>query len=441
MNNFPGIVLHIDEDLTLLDTYQNTNSIENDKNIGNEAEKIIIRNNFVKLTEVTNYFLDKGIPLFRHSDLSITSTKILINKLKNVRLLILDLDLDGDGSVSENDINNIEIIIEESIKKYGYFFLLIYSNHDDNWNDVKAILLKNTNISSLINHFSSCIQKSNAISDQINLLIKENLSINLIYNFETGLNAARDKAFHDFIDFDKNTWQYFITSIAMESGSIVNLEISNILLNLLRQYLVDNKYDLTEKSNIDLDSDLLKKIYIAINYLKNKNSALANQPIWTGNFYRTKKKDTQKEYALIITPECDIAQNKFYKFKVLYGIEINSKTFVNYNKDDKYSCIIAERFPKKKDKWKEYSKIKDAIEKNELPESLFLLPFSTESEKSILLDFRTTECFYEEQITENEWELLFRINDNLMTDILDKYSNYYNRKGQISFPFDKMKLI
>lgn len=59
--------------------------------------------------------------------------------------------------------------------------------------------------------------------------------------------------------------------------------------------------------------------------------------------------------------------------------------------------------------------------------------------KSIVFDYRVSNSIRESQI--KKWKLVLRINDPLITHILDEYSNLFNRKGLLSFPFEKMTLL
>jgi hypothetical protein len=425
--NFPGNVLIIDDKFDLIYGERPTGP--------NRVEY----SNFKK---IKNYCDDNGLPLLSISDVSnIQVIEEKINKINNVRLLILDLDLDGDGNVTDADEQLVISILDIAIKRFGYFFLLINSITPQNWNGIKQnIPANNIGIISLVNNLEEHIDKTDRIAAKLDSIINRNYSIKLIYSFESKLNNARDKAFKEFIDYDKETWQNWIQSLRGESGSLVHHDISNVFISLIKQYMIDIQFETGAGSSNQLDSAVLKKIYVGANYLKNIDGALNDQPIWTGNLYKTTRKNDFQEYAMVLTPECDIAQRKFDKHKIVFGVEVNSTSLNEYAITDGNAPIIARMFPKNEGKWKKRNSIIESIRLNKFGEHYFQLPFASENEKGILFDYRSIESVAETAIKKSKWILCSRINDPLMTEIMDKYSNLYNRKGLITYPYAEMKL-
>lgn len=429
MNNFPGGVLIIDDGLKHLETYKKPADISNSQ----------IKKEFIVLSSIVKFFNDQGTSLFKISDFSSTKTVIKnIQKLRNIRIILLDLDLNNNGDVDIEDISFIKTILEISKKQFGYFYLIINSAHHTKWDEIKKEIIEDkSEYSSLVSNLSISYKKRTDITNKLQLYLSSNLSINLIYHFESELNKARDKAFSDFIDYDKETWQLLCELIKKESGELVSQEITNIFINILKQQLIGISYSVTPTKTQTYDSDILKRIYQGVNYSKNHGKALDKQQIWTGNLYRTNSKDPSWEYAIVITPECDIAQKKHLLYKIIYGIEINDQ---NFQAQAGSISPIIEKFNLDKGEIPTRKSIEHKIKNNNrIQSSLFVLPHSSINSKSIVFDYRVSNSILESKI--KKWKLVLRINDPLITHILDEYSNLFNRKGLLSFPFEKMTLL
>jgi len=77
-----------------------------------------------------------------------------------------------------------------------------------------------------------------------------------------------------------------------------------------------------------------------------------------------------------------------------------------------------------KGKWKAKDTLKN---KANFIEHLYVLPFSSVSNKSVVIDFRDITFITQSKLS--GLKLIKRVNDPMITDILDKISGIYNRKG------------
>ncbi|ODS36916.1 hypothetical protein BEH94_05880 [Candidatus Altiarchaeales archaeon WOR_SM1_SCG] len=397
---------------------------------------------YTNLKRLVDFFETEGIPVMKISDTqNLQFITEYIQKLRNIRLLILDLDLNGDGNVDLDDEELIRKILEISVKEYGYFFLLINSAHKEKWEEIKENIHNDIHVKKVIENLSHVFSKEDDLWDTLEKIMEEKFSLNLIYKFEQNLNKARDSAFREFIDFDTDTWNNLIHLMSKESGEIVHSNITNIMLVLLKQHMLSVKYNPPNNcSNQSRDKDIIKNLYKSLNYVLNENEILDNDPIWTGNLYKTNYTDIGKKLALVITPECDIAQkNNIEQYKVLYGFEINDTTFCKYDHKDNNTVNIP-LFTKRagrsmnNNNWRSRKDLNQIKNPNQY---LYILPFAIEN-NSTCMDFRFSETVSKEDT--NTWNLKLRVIEPLITDIMDKYSNLFNRKGLIDFPFKEAKI-
>lgn len=397
------------------------------------------------LLGVKKYCEANGIPLIAITDpIDAEALKKTIEKYDNVRMLILDLDLNNDGNVNpEDDYETIFLILRTALKKFGYFLLLINSAHAEAWESIKKVMPEdiNPNLIKNLTHLFDKTKKDNAY-DALTVIGK-NYSAELIYDFETMLNSARDKAFGSFLEFEKDGWKKIYETLFRESGEIVHNDITNILLGIVKQHLLNDKYKKPEENIVAESSDALKQlIYKTINYSLNKNNIFGNQKIWTGNLYKTNL-DEERRYALVITPECDIANNKHIFYKILFGFAINevSLPLAYDNKNftiEQTPPLFAYRSGTRNENgvlsWGSRKFLISKATKHESPNQ-FLYPLPFVEGDPLFLDFRDVTSISEEKMKENNWELLLRINESMITDIIDKYSNLYNRKGLLPILF------
>ena len=429
MNRFPGIALIIDDQFNL--TYQ-----PEVEDLGLKVQQNSLKT--LKLFLETNYI--PFVSITNTTDIGFVSQSI--KSYSNVRLISLDLDLNNDGSVGEeDDFLLINHIISEAIKNYGYFFLLINSAHSERWEEIKQQLpdpiafLKNKN--SLVECFN---KNEDTTADKLLELQIRNYSLELIYDFEVALNNARDKSFNGLIDTEKRTWNKIFKQIEEEAGDFASYSINEILLSNLKQHLLTVKYSTPELID-PIDEDIVKKAFINSNYINISDSILEEQPIWTGNLYYIKNPPIiGLHYALIINPECDIAQKKLINYMVVYGYEVNSLTFPHDYDHTKYDeenpPIHSLRQGKSKGKWRDKTNL--SSQKN-FQDHFYTLPFASKEGKTIILDFREITSFVYKK--SEDVKLIKRIIDPMITDILDKISLIFNRKGLPKILTDKIKIF
>lgn len=417
MAYFPGNIMVIDDQLPLI--Y---------KDVPEDGD---LKNQYNALLDIKGFCENNGIPLITISETNdIGTLKTTIEKYQNVRMVIIDLDLNNDGNVNpEDDYETVFLILRTALKKFGYFMLLINSAHADAWDNIKKVMPEDIN-RGLISNLTYVFDK-NSKEKAYNALdvIGKNYSAEVIYDFEVMLNAARDTAFSGFMDFEKNTWEKIYHTLHLETGEIAHNDISTILLGIIKQHLLATKYPAVKPDpKAEADKGIKKAIFKALNYSFNKEKVFDKQKIWTGNLYKTNL-GHDREFALVINPECDLAQNKNLYIKVVFGFVRNANTLpTDYdpkNFTQKAPPLVAYRAgTTKTGAWKSYNDLKNVTKPNE---HMFLLPFIAENDDDIFLDFRDISTFADPDVL--KWNLILRVNEPYITNIIDTYSNLHNRKG------------
>lgn len=429
MSSFPGIALIID------DQFAFTNQPE--------VEDIGLKTQQASLKDLKEFFENNFIPFVTITDTNDVGK--VINSIKsysNVRLISLDLDLNNDGFVNEeDDFLLINQILVNAAKTYGYFFLLINSAHSEKWEDIKNQLPEEVDFFKNKNSLVECFNKNerNAADKLLELQIK-NYSLELIYDFEVALNKARDKSFGGLIDTEKRTWNKIFKQIESEAGDFASYSINEILLSNLKQHLLSIKYSIPENDD-PIDENIIKIAFQNANYIDILGLKIDEKTVWTGNLYFIENAVIENfNYALIINPECDIAQKKILNNLIVYGYEANETTFPKEYDHTKYKDSTPPTHPFRQGKSSKGWKDSDTLKKpSNFKEHFYTLPFASKDGKTIILDFRevsTIVCEDSEEII-----LVKRIIDPMMTDILDKFSLLFNRKGLPKILTDKTKLF
>lgn len=424
MSIFPGNVLVIDDQFNI--GYQ-----------PDEPEDLSQKTQWNNFRRLRSLFDNNG---FCYSVITDTrDINDIIKKLKiyqNIRLLILDLDLDESGEVEETDVRMVKDIIMASLDIFGYYFLAINSSYSDQWETIKNELLEDLNGDPVanqrkihfLNNFCIALDKTNAETEESILkLLSDKFSHELITQFEAGLNSARDKALSPFLDFTSSTWEqlYKILREDMDSKEHVNLTLNNFLFGLLKQQMIGVNYSVPPEPQVAADETLQKSIVKSFNYLSNVNKELDQHPIWTGNIYYSQNAAEAEKYLLVITPECDIAQSKAGGFTVVSGFEMDFPTdYKPENYKDKEPPLMV-RFAGKKSNgdWKPKSEI-DGLYKGL---GYYILMHSGLDDKHLIFDLRS--AFRKTEFPPDQCKLILRVNEPVITDITDKYSAIYNRKG------------
>lgn len=222
--------------------------------------------------------------------------------------------------------------------------------------------------------------------------------------------------------------------IDLDSKEHINLTINGLFFGLLRQYMVNSNYstpDIDHPKKIEdihkqVDPILRKEIIQGFNYLHNKNNYLDKHPIWTGNLYYDNLASFDSKYLLVITPECDIAQSKSNGVTIVQGFEFDVPSGydpASYKADQPVPFSVEVAGKNGKNEWKPIVEIENFYNK----QGYYILYHSSLNEKHVILDFRNVKRIT--NLEKLKLDLLLRVNEPIITDINDRFSTLFNRKG------------
>ena len=186
--------------------------------------------------------------------------------------------------------------------------------------------------------------------------------------------------------------------------------------------------------------------YARFHHLQTYFPVHESEPLWTGDILkRTSSGGPLEEFAIVITPACDLAQKRPTGIKVAYGIQFDR--IPEYAADDENVPAIAKLFGKTiKGKYKKRGVIiKSLATGSDLPERFKVLYFLKTSPDAgnyfhALFDFSRIDSLPCERHGSGNfgvpqgWQRLCRLDSPYIEDLLQKYSTFSSRVGTPSIP-------
>ncbi len=171
-------------------------------------------------------------------------------------------------------------------------------------------------------------------------------SVELSSLWESALDSAKDRLIEEVFSEEKlPTIRALIELLDDEAGrNSLGREFMNTILRILTRFTKDG--DAFEKMNDKLKAIasettrarvVLDEIggastgrlhYAPLSLIMYYNPE--NERIWTGDIYQTTK-ELGRQYAMVMTPVCDFAQDKTQKIMICYGFRIGKKEFGHRN--------------------------------------------------------------------------------------------------------------
>lgn len=365
----------------------------------------------------------------------------------NVRLLIMDYFL---VEYSEKDsLDTITTIIDTVSEKTNFFMVIIWSAKvtEENREEFKTRILeryqsrfKKDMPGILLQPISKDELNYQELINRIEIEIDNFPNLSLIYEMERILNSAKDKALNRICDI--GNWSNLIKTLKKEyTLESIMRQILSIYLTMLKRNLIStDKYGICIarmfKTAEPFSVDDFARIYSSQYYY----SVLKGEQIGTGDVLFSEKND---KYYMIITPECDITNDKHTSTKLIEAIRIDHPKLV----DLEYLKGLIKEIPafiKCSEK-----KIIDAIPQRGrgLSENYHILPFLRDYEKKeffhLLFDFhkikslRKTRKLYELQ----NYTRICRVDVPLINDFIQRYVSYSSRFGTMTIPDEVSKSL
>lgn len=167
----------------------------------------------------------------------------------------------------------------------------------------------------------------------INQFEAANKHLNVPFIWSQAINKSSQEIFSELEQADPN-WIKEIYTTAQNDGTEPNTEVIGVFQNLLNESIIQNKQLLDSLTERVAEEDIpvqnkeesLAKLYNRMYYTKLKSDA----PIMTGDIF----KFSEDEYAILITPECDINVKKVKQLEFLVFSKNDSISFKQKKKKD-----------------------------------------------------------------------------------------------------------
>jgi len=305
---------------------------------------LIVDDNFdEKIKDIIEEFAQKGLSVQYWNSKGKKS-------FTNVRVLILDLDL-SNGTIRRGDqfYHTMAAKVLEQIP--GPYVVIIYAQDFVN-EDIKHLKNAYERITKV--PFDKQIEGITGISkgkgvknvtQMLQTVIDKNDVFKLILTWEKILDNAKDTGLQKFVrEKFQNEVINFVKSMnedVKEEG--LSREFISNMLRFLSRYMHRGKdYQILE--------ELLKKIASSSNtkisdqLLQNRSMYFTpdlSEKIWTGDIIENKDVKDFWKYSIVLTPECDVAQDKVENFLVCKGFLIDRDKLKDplhpiYKIDDKF---------------------------------------------------------------------------------------------------------
>ncbi len=378
----------------------------------------------------------------------------------NVRIVILDLDLDGCGNVTDEDLASVVLVLQRLESRTKFYIVALWSEYiggTEDWATKVTEKYKEQTGKEFPAHFLKPFGKSSMTQQRLVREIRNWVKINphagMIFEWENNIEDSRDDAVSDLMD--AGGVDVVIRSIAAEMGRVATpREVANLLNRVLLRHAASDKRIKKFKPMVDMiltavpsgGTSIPYDWYTRFQSLQAFFPVNKAEPLWTADILEKKNaSDPEKKYAVVVTPECDLAQKRVKEAKIVYGIDFT--TIPEYASTDESVPEVVQVFGKTGDnKFKKRNEvIKTLATGSDLPERFYILHFFRHSEESgdylhLLIDFTKINSIACHKDTVGNlrvprgWTRLCRLDSPYKEDLLQKYSSYSARLGTPSIP-------
>ena len=372
------------------------------------------------------------------------------NTIQNVRVVVLDLDLAELGSRTGPEFYLSAVQALHKIP--GPYVVIILSVDFDKDDPIELeSYYKEINKCPISGYISKDgLTKADERQDPSRLIgiitscITNNTLLNLVQSWEMVVDGAKDKAFSDLITTEVKDAIFILIYSLKEDFGIegASRELTEILMRLVSRRTNDRRSLETLKTIIEKISYSIPADYPNLNDKLLFNRIMFYEPhtderFFTGDIFRLPSSARAIEnYAIIITPMCDIIQDKAKKMLVCQAFPVDEKYFNNPDYPPLKIDNAVIKFKKTKS-GKSESNLKDYLRnryliKNSLPDYLYTLwNFKYKDDIfGICFDFHNVRSVDKTEIS--KWERISRLDSPYLGEMVQKYNSLMSRIGTIA---------
>lgn len=393
--------------------------------------RILIVDNIEKdVKSLIDEFMNQGISV-------IYTQPYFINKdiFKNIRLVIFDYLLYDDDL--ENSLDTISLFINSIYNRTKFFIIVIWSAYVNGEN--KKIVIEKIKENYQLNYgvdipgiILEPINKEELNSLNLIKNIEKKISsypeLKLTYEIENVLDNSRDLIISTIYEF--GNWNILLSNIGRDINiSSINRYLINIYINIIKRQLNMNKKINTYieevlKIKTPIDNKKFAKIYSLQNYYEVNDE----ENLWTGDILFN---NINKKYYIVITAECDFAQNKYDAIKAIEAEKITNDDLINTEKTEQLMKIY--NLPNKKEIINAI--FNEKIQKNYLP---IVNIFDNKNNSYYHFIINLDKTIYLPNVRNlselTNFSRIIRIDSPLINYIQQKYAYHCSRIGILPIP-------
>ena len=381
----------------------------------------------------------------------------------NVRVVIIDLDLSGIGTRAAGP--EFYLSAAQVLNKIPGPFVAIIMALDYNTDDPSSL---NSYYKEKFPESPLCgvVAKNGLTKDEVDedpttlkkiieTTISEDKILGLVLAWEGVMDKAQDKAFSDIITKEiRCTVLSLVKSLCRDFGeeSAAREFVITMMRLVSRRTFEPKEFQdldtLTRELNLINIDDPDK--YPCEEDLQMHNKLMFFEPVstemvWTGDIFKTSGLPRFDDYAIVLTPVCDLVNNKTAKVLMCIGFPVDEAFFKDseyppYKIDNGVKDI--ELQAKNRDKTANFIKNKYMLGKPRLPDSLFFL-WNFEDEAKILgicFNFNNIKTLSAIEINESKWKRIRRLDSPFIQELLERYGRFASRVGTPEINLSPIKL-
>ncbi len=378
--------------------------------------------------------------------------------VQNIRVVVLDIDLSGKGSRAQGE-TYYALAAKALAKVPGPFIVILMANDytDDDPGNFEGYYCDHmeTPLCGLVSKKGLTKQEElgskEILKTLIDTTIENDVVLNLLINWENVVDKAQDLAFKDVVtEGIKCTVVSIVKSLCRDFGE--DSAARELVMTLMR--LISRR--VSEPSEFNGLSELVKKVYHEIpedledyprkEHISMNNKLMYYQPngekVWTGDIYKISGSKKYDDYAIVITPVCDLVQNKTDTVLTCIGFPVLETCFG----DTSYPPYLIDGTVKKTaqrgdpDKTVTLIKERYIFGKQKMPESLFFLWNFEEGGNTFGLCFNFNNIQTIEKAKIEKLPKVSRLDSPYVQDMLEKYGRFASRVGTPEINLSPSKL-
>jgi hypothetical protein len=416
---------------------------------------LFVDDDYSTIADVVESFLDAGIPVQYWK-----GSGELPSSIFNVRIVVVDLDLTDLKMRIPGDEFFIPAVDALKIIP-GPFIVVIVAREfkKDDPARLEKMYLERTK-APLVGFIADAgltkeqLEDPRILEGLIVSVLEKNEILHLILSWEGIFDRSKDAALHDIM----------ASNVEAPARALVNILCSNFgetkatareLIDVMTR-LVSRRTSETEDFNnlVKLISGINKTLPGNLDGFPSSEDLRlysrlmfylppTEEDVTTGDIYETPKKF---QYGIVLTPKCDLTQEKTDNVLVCYGFPLKKECFLE--KDFPAHKSDPEIAKLHKENVKSPEKIAEIMEHRyfteRLPQWLPILWNFCPEEKNfgICLDFRGVQSVEKTEV--KKWKRLSRIDSPYIEEILQKYGSMMSRIGTLEInrsPFQLQKFM